>query len=758
MIKSCISKDWLFRGPMDSEYRNIDLPNDYVVTIPRDENAPGGPHNGFFWGGIGNYVKYIDFEDESKRYILDIDGAYMCSDVFVNNKWKFMHPHGYTPVLIDITDKLNFGEKNKISITTNTLQTSSRWYSGAGIYRDVFLWEGGDIRLEPRDVFVTTPTLDTVKVNYEITAERGADILLKTEIVDAKGRTVKAVEHSVSVKAEEKTARQIEMKLENANVWDTEKPYLYTLKTYLMENNNVIETDERKFGIRTVEIDSERGLIFNGKPLKLKGGCIHHDHGVLGAADFPTALKRKLTHLKNVGFNAIRTAHNPPSTLQLEMCDSMGLIIMDEAFDTWKMNKGGDFNYPLYFEKWWQRDIEYMVKRDRNHPSVISYSIGNEIPESAIAEEGAKWSPLLAAEVRKYDDTRIVTSAVHASWPADTWADRTEKYFEPLDMCGYNYMYKRYRKDRERFPKRVILGTETVALNFYDSWQEVLNNDYVVGDFTWTAYDNLGEAGSGKFLWERDGVVKGYTIAEYPWRTCYQGDFDLCGFRRPQSYFRETIWVGNTEPKIFTTHPEHYGEGFTGTGWHWYDVHDTWIFEDEYLGKPVKCEVYTTADEIEWILNGRVLGRSKPEKAIATFDIPYEKGEVKVIAYKNGKQCGCSSLHTVGEACAIKIVTESDSLKADNRDLCYIDIFITDKNGDRIPDSKAALVCNVEGGELMGIFSADPKNEDQYGSNICHAFEGRAVAIVRAKMTGTLKVTVSSENLKSATVEIKKYF
>ena len=301
----------------------------------------------------------------------------------------------------------------------------------------------------------------------------------------------------------------------------------------------------------------------------------------------------------------------------------------------------------------------------------------------------------------------------------------------------------------------MIWGSETIAIEFYNSWHATLRNSHVLGDFTWTAYDNLGEVGAGRFSWARDGLIN-YSagLARYPWRSCYQGDIDLCGYRRPQSYFREAVWIGGTEPRIFTTHPEHYGEEFSGTDWHWYDVLDSWTFEDKYLGKPVKCEVYTDADEIKWFVNGRELGTSKPEKAIATFDIPYEKGEISVIAYKNGEECGRSSLATTGEAYAVKVEAETSSLKADSRDLCYFDIAVTDKAGARVAAAKSALTCIVDGGELMGIFSGDPANEDQYGSNRCHAFEGRAVAIVRTATPGTVKITVGGEGLYSGSAEV----
>lgn len=750
MKKVCISKGWRLNAPGTNGWIDVDLPNDYSITQPRDKNAAGGASNGFFVGGKGTYTK--DIELASEHYILDIDGAYMWSSVSLNGYHLIMHPHGYTPLLVDLTKRKKNGI-NKLTISTDDHQPSTRWYSGAGIYRDVYLWHGGDIRIEPWDVFVTTPTLDTVVASYEISSDRDTDVIVAAEILDG-GRAIQAGTVSVSLKAGEKNPVKIEFDIKDAHPWDADDPYLYVLNTKIIENGKSVETDSTKFGVRTVTADAENGLLVNGKSVKLRGGCIHHDHGVLGAADYPAACRRKLTKLKNAGFNAVRIAHNPPSTLLMEICDEIGMYVMDEAFDCWRQYKHGDFNYNIWFDDWWARDIAAMVRRDRQHPCVISYSIGNEIPESYGATDGDEWSARLAEEIKKYDTTRLTTSATWEMSGAERWADMTKGYFAQLDICGYNYMYQRYERDHERFPERVMWGSETHALKFYESWEKVKKNSYVIGDFTWTAYDNLGEAGTGRSLWERDGIINGISLAEYPWRSCYQGDFDLCGYRRPQSYFREAVWLGGTEPKIFTTHPEHYGEKFTGTAWHWYDVLDTWTFDDKYIGKPVKCEVYTDADTVEWYVNDKLVGESKTEKAISTLDVPYEKGTVSVIAYKNGVECGRSSLHTVGNAHSIKIEPETDVIKADGRDLCYFDITVTDENGDRVPDSKVELTCIVDGAELLGVFSGDPKNEDSYGSDKCHAFEGRAVAIVKTKQTGKVTLTVGSPKIYSARAEI----
>ncbi len=752
MKKTCISKGWSLHSP---HYQGpIDLPNDYSVTAPRDRNAPGGGDNGYFVGGTGRYHKELIVDALSRHYILDVDGAYMCATVYCNGYALVTHPHGYAPILVDLTSYIRSGENNTLDIVTRGLQSSTRWYSGAGVYRDVFLWQGSDIRIEPWDKFICTPTTDTVKASYEISADRDAEVTVSVTVCDGDDAIVCDAKN-VRVVAERKTSVAFELSLPDVRLWDTEDPYLYTLRTTVTENGIEKDTDETAFGVRVFTVDAENGLRLNGKPMKLRGGCIHHDHGVLGAADYPAACRRKISLLKKAGFNAVRIAHNPPSLNLLEICDELGMIVMDEAFDCWRREKGGVLNYHVWFDDWWARDIAAMVLRDRNHPCVLSYSIGNEIPESDGLTDGDIWSARLVNEVRKYDATRPVTAAVFPNMDQGVWGERTESYLAPLDICGYNYLFFRYAKDHELYPKRVIWGSETQVLNFYQSWKATLENNHVIGDFTWTAYDNLGEAGMGKYLWERDGRVEGIGIAEYPWRACYQGDFDLCGYRRPQSYFREAVWIGGIEPRIFTTHPEHYGEGFTGTGWHWHDVQDTWTFEDHYIGKPVTCEVYTDADEIVWFLNGREIGRSTPVEAIATMEIPYEKGELAVVAYKNNEICGTSCLHTAGMSTQVLVKAESSTFKADARDLCYFDITIADENGHRVPDAKSLLHATVEGGKLLGIFSGDPANEDQYGADSCHAYEGRAIAIVMTDQPGNIKLTVTSQGLLDGSHMIK---
>ncbi len=770
MLKRCVSKDWLFLA--GGETKNIDLPHDYAISKKRRPDVPGGASNGFYPDSRETYIKYLNLKKD-RRYFLDIDGAYMCSEVFLNENYIAKHPHGYTPFLIELTPYV-IENTNKLKIITNPLPRSTRWYSGNGIYRDVFLWEGGSICIEPRDIFIHTEKIEEnnafIIIDYTVFTDRSCAIDTTFKVTSPNGDAVISVTEQLLAEGCGKHTKTLRLKIENAQLWDTENPNLYTLKTELSENGEIVDESETTFGIRTISADPKNGLLLNGYPLKLRGGCIHHDHGVLGAAAFPAAEERKIRLLKEAGFNAVRTAHNPPSLALLESCDRHGIVVMDEAFDVWNKAKCQN-DYHLFFEDWWARDISYMVLRDRNHPCVFSYSIGNEIGEIDGTSRAGEWARKLSDEVRKYDNTRFVTSGIQKSFarlkadpfdgeeykehmaknhshPTDEELNKvSDDYDKSLDIVGLNYYYESYMLYNKMYPHRVIWGSETHSVTFYDSWQLVKNNNFIIGDFTWTAIDNMGEVGTGYGAWERDEVIKGISLRKYPWRTCFQGDLDLCGFRMPRSYFREAVWLGNTKPRIFVTHPEHFGENYSGTKWHWYDVKECWTYDDKYVGRPIKVETYTDAEKIVWEINGKTVGESIPEKAIATLDTVYEKGEIMAIAYKNGKECSRYTLTTTGEAERICVIPEKDIFKADNRDLCYFDISVTDSKGRIVSYAENQIVCSVSGGELLGVFSGNPCNEDEYTTNRCHTFMGKALAVVRADMPGEVELEVSSEGL-----------
>ena len=779
MKKICISNDWYLYNDLCEGGLKIDLPYDYQIKHKRDA-VRGTWGNGYYPDTEGKYVKYLDL-DSDKHYVLDIDGAYMCTRVFLNEHQLATHPYGYTPFLVDLTDVKLDSVTNKLMIITSPLSNSSRWYTGNGIYRDVFLWEGGDVRIEPRDLFVSTLSLDSgsavLRVRYTVTADYACDADIKLDIV-FDNTTVQTLCDSITLE-KGKNEREILITLDNAKAWSTDTPYLYGMNVSLSVGGKISDESTVTFGIRTVSADVEHGLLLNGKPIKLRGGCIHHDHGELGAAAYPAAEERKIKKLLDAGFNAIRCAHNPPSLALLEACDRLGMIVMDEAFDVWNLRKSPRNDYTLFFDDWCLRDVSYMVLRERNHPCVFSYSIGNEILEINGRSRSGEISKMLTDEIKKHDDTRFVTAGIQKEFvsllkidaydPEDYKAYVTEKYknangnnpaarnaaaagFEaPLDIVGQNYYFRLYEFDHEMYPDRVMWGSETVVQDFYRSWAKAMELPYVLGDFTWTAYDNMGEVGTGRAAWASDGVDTSVGLAlrgvEYPWRNCYQGDLDLCGKRRPQSYFRSAVWQAGEEYHIFTTHPDHFGESFTGTYYHWKDVNETWTYEDRCIGMPVTAEIYTEADKVEWYVNGREVGTSVPEGAIASIDTVYEPGEISAVVYKDGAVIGKCSIATTGQAAGISIESERDSIKADGRDILYLEIAVTDREGRVITADSRELSCYVIGGELLAFYNANPIKDDSEMDNKTHAFKGRALALIRAKSAGDIIVTVSAPNL-----------
>ncbi|MBQ4081761.1 MAG: DUF4982 domain-containing protein [Clostridia bacterium] len=783
MKKTCISKDWYFKNvTQNTDYVAIDLPHDYQIKQPRDPQ--GNWSNGFFPDTSGRYVKHLSLE-KGKHYILDLDGAYMCTHIMFNEQFLGMHPYGYTPYLVDLTPHVFDTITNKLIITTTPPPQSTRWYSGNGIYRDVFLWEGGAVRIEPWDLFISTVSASeqsaTIRVKYTVSSDVDADASMRFSVQNTDG-TVCEQAFELSVTAG-KNEQEFLLQVPSPSLWDTEHPNLYTLCTQIIWQGETVDESETVFGVRTVTADAKNGLLLNGKPIKLRGGCVHHDHGELGAAAFPAAEYRKLSKLKQAGFNAIRCTHNPSSLAFLEACDRLGIIVMDEAFDCWNLGKN-PFDYHIFFSDWWERDLSYMVLRDRNHPCVFSYSIGNEIWEINGTSQAAEISQKMSDAVRKYDDTKFVTAGIQKHFvklnywedidPEDYRAFIQKRFKEvdnqrineiargfekPLDLVGGNYYFDRYALDHEMYPDRVLWGSETKAIKFFRSWAGARDNRFVLGDFTWTAYDNLGEAGAGRTTWEapRDDLPRFLNLneSEYPWRNCYQGDLDLCGFRRPQSYFRESIWRADTQPRIFVTHPAHFSDVLIGTDWHWYDVDECWTYDDCYVGRPIRVETYTGADFIAWYVNGKEVGRSVPEQGIARLETVYEKGSIRAVAYRDGQAYSEYTLQTTDALSTVSVCAEKDHIRADGRDLCYLPISLTDAQGRLVVLDDREITCTVEGGELLAVFSGNPRSEDDVNRNRCHTFKGHALAILRAKAAGEITVTVCAQGLQASTVTIQ---
>lgn len=777
MKKIDLNKDWDFYESNEGtsfvfavpEAKKVDLPHDFIITKPRSKDAAGGPSNGYFGEGEGVYRKMLDIpqEWEGKTLILDVDGAYMNMEVVLNRQVLALHPYGYTPYQVDLTPALRFdGKKNVLKIITQSRQPSTRWYSGGGLYRSVALWLGESIYIRPWDVFVTAPEAeaDHTEVNCNVTVtsreKTEKEVEVCCEILDAQGNIAASGKTRVELPAQGNAVCDIKIERNNPHRWDIEDPYLYTYRVSVKEGGRLLDTEEDTFGIRKISVDPENGFQLNGRTIKLKGGCLHHDNGFLGACAYPKAEERKIKILQSVGYNAVRISHYPPSLAMLRICDRLGMLLLDECFDAWRMGKQ-PLDYHLYFEDWWERDIELMVKRDRNHPCVITYSIGNEIGERDGSSQGYEWARKLHYKIRSLDPTRFTLTAICGIFDEDSetgsnfeanikadgnddWGDKTKEFAEAVDIAGYNYLPFRYGEDHKKFPERIILGTETHSYNTYEYWEETMKYPWVIGDFIWAAVDYLGEVGVGKVFWEKENDNFDF-MAPYPWRTSWQSDILLTGKRRPQSYFREIMWGNTKQTFLFTTHPKHYGEKFSGSGWHWPDVRADWSFGDAYIGKMVKTEVYGPGDEAEFILNGKSLGRVPFKELTAAMDIPFEPGVLEAVSFRNGAEVSRGCLKTAGQAAAIRLLPEETVFKADREDLCYIQVEIQDSDGTVLPSDERLLKAEVKGAVLLAVGSGSPCTEDQIGADCCHAFEGGAVVIVKALEPGTVTIKISDE-------------
>lgn len=766
--------------PMDK----VDLPDDFMLEHKRDPNTAGGASVGYIPGGEATYRKDFTFcpEWEGKTVLLNIDGAYMNAEVSLNNNLLFSHPYGYTAFNVDLTKALRKEYVNHLSISTESIQPNSRWYPGGGLFREVYLLIGEKVRIMPWELFVTTPEVSKEKALIHVEANITNDgEPVTAEIKISVGDVVRSEKLDL---ASGVTAYTADIEMTSPKLWDIDEPNLYTLKCDVTANG-ATDTYETEIGIRKIEIDFDNGFRLNGKPMKLRGGCIHHDNTLLGSRALYRAEERKIQLLKDVGYNAIRCAHNPPSSNMLSVCDRLGMLVLDESFDMWNMPKN-TLDYHLYFSKWWQFDTESMVKRDRNHPCVYCWSIGNEIPEITGKSDGEYWSKVQADFVRSLDPTRPVTSAIHGGTDMppemegmrrprpdrkkqmveglkmprlinghDLWAEQTAGPASHLDIVGYNYMWDRYADDRITFPKRIIHATETHAYTTYDYWKAVEANSNVIGDFIWTAYDNLGEAGAGRVIWDINEPLTGL-VGQYPWLSCFQGDLDLDGNRRPQSYYRKILWGLDSGIHLFTTDPEHTGIPYYGMGWHWADVKQNWTFEEKYIGHDVQLEAYADCDEVEFIVNGKSVGTSKVEKLKAFLTVPYEPGKVEAVALKGGKEIARTELRTAGKAAKIVLKADRPQITADGMDLCFVTAELQDANGERVIPFPVELNASVSGqGKLAGFGSGSPKTTEDFGTGRRYTFDGRCLIAIRAtREAGKIELAVTADGLPASVLEI----
>jgi beta-galactosidase len=746
----------------DNDWRNVDLPHDWSIEdlpgtqSPFSPDAINGVSVGFTTGGIGWYRKTftLPVKQQNKRISILFDGVYMNADVWINGVHLGNHPYGYTSFYYDITDKIKKNEKNIIAVQVKNEGANSRWYAGSGINRHVWLIETNPIHVAQWGNYITTPevSVSSAKVNIrtKVKNETGVSttVTLVNKILNAKGVEVARASSKQKIPANDEYEFNENAMIKSPALWSNENANLYKAITEVYVDGKLADRLETKFGIRKISFDAVNGFMLNNKSMKLKGGCFHIDNGPLGARSFDRAEIRRVALMKESGFNAIRCSHNPPAPAFLEACDSLGMLVIDEAFDCWTEGKNAD-DYHIYFQDWWQRDLQSMLLRDRNHPSIIMWSIGNEIPgmdRPSIADT----AKMLADYVRSVDNTRPVTAA------ANSVSDQKDAFFSALDISGYNYAKDKYVSDHQRKPDRIMVATESFALDQFDYWMDVLDHPWVIGDFVWTGYDYIGESSIGWFGYPQDKNLF------YPWNLAYCGDIDICGWKRPQSFYRDALWKKD-QLSIFVK-PIHSSfpvnpKKSEWSKWNWDDVVTNWNWkgnEDSVF----EINIYSSCDEVELFLNNKSLGKkptNRSTKFMAVYHVPFVEGELKAIGYDNGKKVNAAILKTAGAPSQIKLSADRKIIKADKEDLSYVTVELVDKKGTRNPNAENLIHFEIEGpGTIAGVGNANPVSVESYQLPQRKAWQGRCMVVIKSgKTPGNILLKVMSPGLISSQVILK---
>lgn len=815
----CINfdKDWVFRrafvdslGMIESDPGEVvNLPHDGMIVTQVKPDAAAKYDSGYFEGGLSCYTKNILIPEEWKNECIGLkfDGVMMHSTIEVNGSKVSEHHYGYSPFYVDITDYVSYGVENRITINVNTgVQPSSRWYSGSGLYRSVGLCHSPKVHIVNDGIYMYTKSVEDDIAFLEATVDicnatcENRLVEVAVELYKDGSDTLETMtKRVIQVNPRTNEIARMNLNLKNPALWDAENPNLYNVKvkatdlgiyrTHFVRNESCT-TDEAAtiFGVRTITVDAVRGLRINGKTTKLKGGCLHHDNGLLGAISLYESEVRRLKKLKEIGFNAIRTAHNPPSAALVEACDRVGMYIFDEAFDAWGMAKRpGD--YSMFFESQWESDLTAFVKRDRIHPSVILWSTGNEIPERGGLNNGYTVATRIAEKVRSLDASRPISNGICSFWSGlddylakgqnqsqnakdenlkITWEQGTEPFTNGLDVVGYNYMEDLYEPDHEMYPERVMLGSENFPKEIGFRWPLVESLPYVIGEFTWTAWDYIGEAGIGKSLFADadDPVAKKKpweimppSTSPFPWRTSNDADVDITGRLLPQGAYRSVVW-GSEKTHVFVQHPQNYGKVEVISLWGFINIVKSWNFAG-YEEKPVDIVVFSNGDEVELLVNGKSLGKKavsheRPLPKSVHFDTVYAPGKVEAISYRNGVEISRDVICTSKAPAKLVLTPEKTEIKADGKDVAYIGIDVLDEDGNLVTDGAINLTASFEGAGYLAAFgTGNPVTSELYSENTTVSYRGHAMAIIRSNYeAGKAVLSVSAEGVKGAACEI----
>ncbi len=730
--------------------QTVDLPHDWdIFEGPNSGQGTTGTGGGWFEAGKGEYRKEFRVESlelRDKLVKLHFEGVYQKAEVYVNGQRAGQHHYGYTPFTVDVTPYINKDKKqaNEVVVKVdNSQQPNCRWYSGSGIYRHVWLETMPALHIAENGVFVTTPEVsaDKARVQVDVTVQNESQADRNATVV------VGGAQLMVAVKAGESKTVTTTLFVNNPRLWSPESPTLYEAKVELKEAGNVIDNTTARYGIRSFSFDAENGFVLNGKKVLINGACVHHDDGVLGARAFDDAEIRKVRQIKEAGFNLIRTSHNPTTRAFLDACDSIGMLVIDEAFDGWRTQKN-PYDYSTVIDSCFHQDIHAMVLRDRNHPSVISWSIGNEVIERKDIRVVYTARQMKKA-IHELDTTRPVTEALCA-WDRD-W-EIYDPHAEVLDVAGYNYMIFKHASDHERDPKRVIWQTESYPRDAFRNWAVVNDFPYVVGDIVWTGLDYLGESGIGRNYYKGEREGESWIEGGQPeWHGAPCGDVDITGWRKPISHYREMLWnlTPNPSPKgegsiyLCAKEPNGYHGEIKTTMWSVWPTWESWTWPS-WEGKPVEVEVYTHQPEVKLYLNDQLIGTkqvSRDTEFKAVFSVPYKAGTLRAEA--GGESM---TMKTAGEPARLRLTPDRTVMTADGQSLTFINIEVLDKQGTLVPEAAIDCEATVKGaGKLLAFASADLKDTEPYTSSHVKTWKGRALLVVRSTQKGgSVNVSIKS--------------
>jgi beta-galactosidase len=761
----------------DSNWRILNLPHDWSIEGPFSQDAPCGGGGGYLPGGIGWYRKHFNItaQERGKQVSIQFDGVYKKSDVWINGHHLGFHPYGYTSFYYDLTPYLHYGDKENIIVVRvdNSQQPDARWYSGSGIYRHVWSIITDKLHVSHWGTYIRTPVVSDELARVEVLTriqndgEVEQDCTLATSIMDADGNVVAETESTHPISPGQEHEFIDRLRIIQPQLWSVENPYLYKVKSKVKVGGAVVDTCITTLGIREICFDADRGFLLNGQQVKINGVCLHHDGGCVGAAVPERVWERRLETLKAMGCNGIRSSHYPPAPEFLDLCDRMGFMVMDENFDEWRIGKF-KYGYHDYFDEWGIKDTQSMIQRDRNHPSIVIWSVGNEIPEQMVPE-GVEILKKLVDVVHQEDPTRPVTSAcdnIEAHIPT------TDAFLEALDVVGYNYVDRWaerrelcYSVDRHRYSQRKMIGTENVSVGgvrgVYDMerqrgwrgpyhtrmiraeqlWKFTRTYDYVAGDFMWTGIDYLGET-------------------RWPSKNTGGSPIDLCGFIKDEFYFYQSQWTQEPVMHIFP---------------HW-----TWPGrEDEVI--PVIC--YTNCDSVELFLNNRSFSEQvlsfprygmDPSKGWGEQDwmsfvrpstadlhlrwtVPYEPGVLSAVGKRDGQVVCEKKIVTAGVPAKIKLSSDREGIKADGYDVAHLTVKILDSEGNPVPTADNLITFSIQGpGRIIGVDNGNPVSHESFQSNQRHVFNSLCLAIVQSTNTpGMLQIAVQADGLIADKVNVK---